>query len=273
MRFRLGTQVFEILAVVDEDGRRRLLAVPRRGARPEARPADARLSVRTSCVDAASAPTARRPCAPQNHGSGAQRDASRRRMVRCRRRCFARALGRSRRSYRPHRRGRIYDDAPQAARSPISPSATRHRRATGARAPTTGAEHVLTLHVWSRAAGKQGGPRHHAARCARPCTTRRSTLEDHRLVNLRHEFSEARREADGDTYHGIVRFRAVTEPLSVSAYDRRSLLGGCFRRSVTSTERRHTHRRTCIRTTHSRHLQLRTQRSTTWPPRKARTCS
>jgi hypothetical protein len=39
------------------------------------------------------------------------------------------------------------------------------------------------------------------------------TLSGHRLVNLRHELSEARRESDGDTYHGIVRFRAVTEPL------------------------------------------------------------
>jgi hypothetical protein len=37
-------------------------------------------------------------------------------------------------------------------------------------------------------------------------------LEGHRLVNLRHELSEARREPDGDTYHGIVRYRAVTEP-------------------------------------------------------------
>jgi len=34
----------------------------------------------------------------------------------------------------------------------------------------------------------------------------------HRLVNLRHEFSDARRETDGDTYHGIVRLRAVTKP-------------------------------------------------------------
>jgi hypothetical protein len=39
------------------------------------------------------------------------------------------------------------------------------------------------------------------------------TLDGHRLVNLRHELSEARREADGETYHGIVRLRAVTEPL------------------------------------------------------------
>ena len=38
------------------------------------------------------------------------------------------------------------------------------------------------------------------------------TLSDHHLVNLRHEFSEARLDPDGDTFHGIVRYRAVTEP-------------------------------------------------------------
>ena len=39
------------------------------------------------------------------------------------------------------------------------------------------------------------------------------TLDGHRLINLRHEFSEARRTPDGDTYQGIARFRAVTEPV------------------------------------------------------------
>jgi hypothetical protein len=38
------------------------------------------------------------------------------------------------------------------------------------------------------------------------------SLTDHRLINLRHELSETRREADGETYRGILRFRAVTEP-------------------------------------------------------------
>ena len=38
------------------------------------------------------------------------------------------------------------------------------------------------------------------------------TLTGHRLINLRHEFSEARRDPDGETIHGIARFRAVTEP-------------------------------------------------------------
>ena len=42
-------------------------------------------------------------------------------------------------------------------------------------------------------------------------------LVDHELVNLRHEFSEARPDPDGDTFHGIVRYRAVTEPSQAQA--------------------------------------------------------
>ncbi len=45
------------------------------------------------------------------------------------------------------------------------------------------------------------------------CMTRRLTLAGHRLVNLRQEFAEHRREPDGETIHGIARFRAVTEPV------------------------------------------------------------
>jgi hypothetical protein len=42
-------------------------------------------------------------------------------------------------------------------------------------------------------------------------------LPDHQLVNLRHEFSEARLDPDGDTFHGVVRYRAVTEPAQAAA--------------------------------------------------------
>ena len=39
------------------------------------------------------------------------------------------------------------------------------------------------------------------------------TVAGHRLVNLRHELSDAARTNDGETYHGIIRFRAVLEPV------------------------------------------------------------
>ena len=38
------------------------------------------------------------------------------------------------------------------------------------------------------------------------------TLAEHRLVNLRFAVADLRREADGRTYHALVRFRAMTEP-------------------------------------------------------------
>ena len=44
---------------------------------------------------------------------------------------------------------------------------------------------------------------------------RRSSPDGHRLVNLRFSIADIRREADGRTYHALVRFRAVTEPATV----------------------------------------------------------
>ena len=41
---------------------------------------------------------------------------------------------------------------------------------------------------------------------------RRSTLADNHLVDFRFAVADVRREADGRTYHALVRFRAVTEP-------------------------------------------------------------
>ena len=72
-------------------------------------------------------------------------------------------------------------------------------------------EHQLTLHAWSR----QGG--HKEAHVITGALLQ--ALDDaplapsgHRLVNLRFAIADIRREADGRTYHALVRFRAVTEP-------------------------------------------------------------
>jgi hypothetical protein len=110
---------------------------------------------------------------------------------------------------------RIYDDAPQAAAFPFVTLGQSVLRdwSTGTE---DGGEHELTLHVWSRAGGKHEvlavveaikGALHDQA----------LLLEDHHLVNLRHQFSEARLDPDGDTFHGIVRYRAVTEPAVAEA--------------------------------------------------------
>jgi hypothetical protein len=74
-------------------------------------------------------------------------------------------------------------------------------------------EHQLTLHAWSR----QGGHKQaHAIAGALLAALDDAALapDGHRLVNLRFTLADIRREADGRTYHAVVRFRAVTEPHS-----------------------------------------------------------
>ena len=74
-----------------------------------------------------------------------------------------------------------------------------------------GTEHSLTLHVWSRA--DSAAEVHEIIQVIRMVLNNQPlTLDDHYLVNLRHEFTEARIDPDGETLHGIVRYRAVTEP-------------------------------------------------------------
>jgi hypothetical protein len=107
--------------------------------------------------------------------------------------------------------GRIFDDPPQRSAMPYVTfgQSTVRDWSTGT---DDGDEHVLTLHVWSRTDGRH--QTHEIMRALRAALHERDlTLDGHRLVNLRHELAEARREADGETYHGIVRLRAVTEPL------------------------------------------------------------
>lgn len=110
---------------------------------------------------------------------------------------------------------RVYDDAPQSAPYPfitLGQSVIRDW-STGTE---DGAEHSLTLHVWSRAGGKkQMQEIIEAIRSA--LHDQPLVLQDHYLVNLRHEFSEARLDPDGDTFHGVVRYRAVTEPAQQAA--------------------------------------------------------
>ena len=104
---------------------------------------------------------------------------------------------------------KVYDDVPQRTAYPyvtIGQSIARD----WSTASDAGHEHILTFHVWSDAAGRKAiheiAAAVHAALHDQPLT-----LSGHRLVNLRHEFSETRRDSDGETYHGITRYRAVTE--------------------------------------------------------------
>ncbi|KIZ32703.1 MULTISPECIES: DUF3168 domain-containing protein [Rhodopseudomonas] len=105
---------------------------------------------------------------------------------------------------------RVYDEPPRDAAFPyVTLGEARIIDASADDGPTQ--EHQLTLHAWSR----QGG--HRQAHVITGALL--SALDDaaltpngHRLVNLRFAIADIRREADGRTYHALVRFRAVTEP-------------------------------------------------------------
>ncbi len=104
---------------------------------------------------------------------------------------------------------RIYDDVAVRGEFPFMTfgQTTERDWSTGT---DDGAEHIVTLHVWSRAAGrKEADEIMDAVRTA--LHDQALSLTGHRLVNLRHEFSDARRDPDGESYHGVTRYRAVTE--------------------------------------------------------------
>jgi hypothetical protein len=105
---------------------------------------------------------------------------------------------------------RIYDDVPQREPHPYV-SFGQSSAMDWASLGEDGEEHTVTLHVWSRHGGKTEALAIMAA-IRNVLHDAALTLDEHRLVNLRHEFSDVRREPDGDTVHGTVRYRAVTEP-------------------------------------------------------------
>lgn len=74
-----------------------------------------------------------------------------------------------------------------------------------------GAQHLVTFHVWSRAEGKKEA----LAICrAIKETLRNNTalaLTDHNLVNMQFLLSDVIRDNDGQSYHGVVQYRAITE--------------------------------------------------------------
>ncbi|MDX2155140.1 MAG: DUF3168 domain-containing protein [Hyphomicrobiaceae bacterium] len=104
---------------------------------------------------------------------------------------------------------RIYDDVPPRSEFPyvtLGQSLVRDW-STGT---DEGLEHILTLHVWSRADGRRE-VQELLASVRTALHDEPLAVEGHRLVNLRLELSEVRREPDGETCHGLLRFRAVTE--------------------------------------------------------------
>lgn len=73
-----------------------------------------------------------------------------------------------------------------------------------------GDEHLFTIHVWSRAGGRKQVLEIMDLISAR-LTLEALTLNHHRLVNLTLQFSQARNDDERDGYHGLLRYRAVSE--------------------------------------------------------------
>lgn len=103
---------------------------------------------------------------------------------------------------------KIYDAPPRTAAFPyVSLGETRVLESSS----EGDLEHQLTLHAFSR----QGGQKEAhmiAGALLGALDDAPLALADHRLVNLRFSMADIRREADGRTYHAVVRFRAVTAP-------------------------------------------------------------
>lgn len=99
---------------------------------------------------------------------------------------------------------RIYDKPPRTAPFPY---------VTIGKVIKPGEEHQLTLHAWSRQGGHKGA---HiiAGALLQALDDAPLTLADHQLVNFSFSVADVRREADGRTYHALVRFRAVTESIA-----------------------------------------------------------
>jgi hypothetical protein len=106
---------------------------------------------------------------------------------------------------------KVYDEPPSGAAFPYV-TLGEARVSDFSTATEPGEEHQLTLHAWSR----NGGHREAhliAGALLQALDDAPLALADHRLVNLRFATADVRREADGRTYHALVRFRAMTEPV------------------------------------------------------------
>lgn len=105
--------------------------------------------------------------------------------------------------------GKVFDHVPAGAAFPYV-TFGRTSVYDWSTATESGTEQLFTLHVWSKARGK--------AEALAVLELISAILHDqpllldgHALVNLRREFADVRHDEDLDLYHGLARFRAVTE--------------------------------------------------------------
>ena len=68
----------------------------------------------------------------------------------------------------------------------------------------------MTIHVWSRYRGKKEA-KQIQGEIYDALTRQELTVEDHDLVTIEFEYSDVVLDPDGQTRHGVQRFRAVVE--------------------------------------------------------------
>jgi hypothetical protein len=109
---------------------------------------------------------------------------------------------------------RIYDRPPEPAGFPfitVGQSALRDWSA----GPEDGADQRLTVHVWSPFGGKKH--MHDIIKAVRTSLNDWPLAAGRERITLNHEFSEARLDPEGDSFHGIIRYRATTAPSRAAA--------------------------------------------------------
>lgn len=105
---------------------------------------------------------------------------------------------------------KIYDHNPQEAAFPYLVIG-RASNLDWSTASEDGSEHLVIIHVWS-ARSDRGEVYQLQQEIQQSLHDVALLAVDHNVVNLRHEFSEVRNDQAADKLHGIMRFRAVTEP-------------------------------------------------------------
>lgn len=105
---------------------------------------------------------------------------------------------------------RVFDSPPRGAAFPYIVVGD-DRVADWSTATETGSEHALAIHVWSRAGGRKEAKL--AAEAARGALDGAELeIMGQSLVGIRHLETDFARDGDGETIHGVLRFRAVLEP-------------------------------------------------------------
>ncbi len=105
---------------------------------------------------------------------------------------------------------RIFDAVPRGSAFPYIVIGD-DRESDWSTATEPGSAHALTIHIWSRAAGRRE-TRLAAEAVVDALNGAELTITGQTLIDLRWLESESTRESDGETVHAQLRFKALLEP-------------------------------------------------------------